>query len=61
MMAAKDKRIKLMTELLLGIKSLKFSALEAFFGRKINHHRDEELKNLKGKLFLLTLTHNGGR
>ena len=49
MMAAKDKRIKLMTELLLGIKSLKFSALEAFFGRKINHHRDEELKNLKGK------------
>ena len=54
MMSAKDKRIKLMTEILQGVKSLKFSALERFFARRIALHRDQELKNLKG-LYRLVL------
>ena len=50
MMTAKDSRIKLMTELLQGVKSLKFSALEAFFAHRINLHREVELDNLKGRV-----------
>ncbi|XP_077967983.1 ATP-binding cassette sub-family C member 10-like [Styela clava] len=48
MMKEKDSRVKLMTEILLGIRVVKFNAWENIMSEKLGRIRDEELKNLKG-------------
>ncbi|CAL8080361.1 unnamed protein product [Orchesella dallaii] len=52
MMHFKDQRVKLMSEILYGIKVLKFHAWEAFFIGKVNEIREKEIKNLKGRKYL---------
>lgn len=48
MMKEKDNRVKLMTEILLGIRVVKFNAWEYFMSEKLGKIRNEELRNLKG-------------
>ncbi|ODN01206.1 Multidrug resistance-associated protein 7, partial [Orchesella cincta] len=52
MMHFKDQRVKLMSEILYGIRVLKFHAWEAFFVGKVNEIREKEIKNLKGRKYL---------
>lgn len=51
-MKLKDQRIKMMNEILNGIKVLKLYAWEEAFIRRINDIRDKELKCLRQKAFL---------
>lgn len=52
MMAAKDQRVKLITETMSGMKAVKMSAWEGFFERRIGDLRKEELTQLKWRKYL---------
>ncbi|XP_055957063.1 ATP-binding cassette sub-family C member 10 isoform X2 [Patella vulgata] len=52
MMGQKDSRVKLMNEVLSGIRVVKFYSWEQHFKEKINFVRDKELNNLKGQKYL---------
>ena len=52
MMTAKDERVKIMAELLSGVRVVKFLAWEDFFSRRIDEQRSTELKHLKGRKYL---------
>ncbi|XP_052106560.1 ATP-binding cassette sub-family C member 10-like isoform X1 [Mytilus californianus] len=52
MMAQKDNRVKMMNEILYGIKVVKFYAWEDHFKTKIEELRHAELKSLKGRKYL---------
>uniref|UniRef100_A0A4W4GHG7 ATP-binding cassette, sub-family C (CFTR/MRP), member 10 n=1 Tax=Electrophorus electricus TaxID=8005 RepID=A0A4W4GHG7_ELEEL len=47
MLSHKDSRVKLMTEVLFGIRVLKFYNWEQHFAQKINQSRNKELSHLK--------------
>lgn len=51
-MKLKDQRIKLMNEVLNGIKVLKLYAWEVAFLRRINDIREQELKCIRQKAIL---------
>ncbi|GBM52169.1 Multidrug resistance-associated protein 1 [Araneus ventricosus] len=55
-MKYKDERVKLVNEVLSGIKVLKLYAWEEAFREKINAIRDKEIKNLKSIAYLNSLT-----
>lgn len=55
-MAHKDKRVKMMNEILNGIKVLKLYAWEPSFEEIINETREKELKTLKGRAYVLAGT-----
>lgn len=52
MMSAKDKRIKLMSEILDGIKVIKMHGWEALFGEKVEAIRAQEVHYLKLRKYL---------
>ncbi|KAJ7321461.1 Multidrug resistance-associated protein 7 [Desmophyllum pertusum] len=52
MMTQKDNRVKVMNEILQGIRVIKFYAWEKNFEEKINKLRTAELKSLKGRKYL---------
>ncbi|XP_011404304.1 PREDICTED: multidrug resistance-associated protein 7-like isoform X1 [Amphimedon queenslandica] len=52
MMTQKDNRVKLMTEILTGIRVIKFYAWEKNFADKVNNIRSSELKSLAGRKYL---------
>ncbi len=52
MMLAKDDRVKVMAELLAGVRVMKFFAWEDFFTNRIGAHRSKELHYLKGRKYL---------
>ena len=52
MMTAKDKRVKLMNELLGGIRVIKFYGWERHFSSQIEQLRGQELKALKARKYL---------
>jgi hypothetical protein len=54
-MVLKDQRIKLMNEVLNGIKVLKLYAWEIIFIRRINEIRDKELKCIRQAAILNTI------
>jgi hypothetical protein len=51
-MKLKDQRIKMMNEVLNGIKVLKLYAWEIAFIRRINEVRDQELKCIRHKAII---------
>ena len=51
-MANKDKRVKVMSEILRGIRIIKFFAWEESYSRKVNEIRDVELKTLRSAAYL---------
>ncbi|KAL5281109.1 ABCC2.2 family protein [Megaselia abdita] len=55
-MLHKDKRVKMMNEILNGIKVLKLYAWEPSFEETINGTREKELKTLKGKAYVMAGT-----
>ena len=52
LMAHKDKRIKIMNEILNSIKVLKLYAWESSFDDQVNQYRDQEIKRLRTRAFL---------
>ncbi|KAL4237303.1 Multidrug resistance-associated protein 7 [Mactra antiquata] len=52
MMEQKDNRVKVMNEVLFGMRVVKFYAWEDHFENKVNELRDAELKSLKGRKYL---------
>ena len=46
-MAAKDKRIRLVTDIIFSMKQIKMQAWESIFGQKINELRKNELNELR--------------
>ncbi|KAL6469214.1 hypothetical protein MHYP_G00227380 [Metynnis hypsauchen] len=52
MLAHKDSRVKLMTEVLFGIRVIKFYNWEQHFTQKINESRKKELSHLKSLKYL---------
>ncbi|CAH1791548.1 unnamed protein product [Owenia fusiformis] len=52
MMTQKDSRVKVMNEILYGIRVIKFYAWEQHFTQKIDNLRAAELKSLKGRKYL---------
>lgn len=52
MMAAKDKRVRLINEILSGIRVVKYYAWERHFRERIEEVRNEELKALKARKYL---------
>ncbi len=52
MMEWKDKRIKLMSEILMGIRVIKMHCWEELFEKRINFLREQEVKYLKGRKYL---------
>ncbi|CAM9489154.1 unnamed protein product [Lampetra fluviatilis] len=52
MMHHKDGRVKLMTEILFGIRAIKLHCWEESFSRKVNGFRSDELKGLSGMKYL---------
>ncbi|XP_054720748.1 ATP-binding cassette sub-family C member 10-like [Uloborus diversus] len=52
MMKAKDMRIKIMNEILSGIRIIKVNTWEALFYNKVNATRHEEMKYLKKRKYL---------
>nr|CAD7396002.1 unnamed protein product [Timema poppensis] len=52
MMSSKDERVKLVAEVLQGIRAIKFHVWEEHFIHKINLIRDKELKYLRGRKYL---------
>ena len=46
-MAAKDKRIRLVTDIIFSMKQIKMQAWESIFGQKINELRKDELNQLR--------------
>lgn len=55
-MTLKDERIKLMNEVFNGIKVLKLYAWETAFIRRINGIRDKELKCLRKKAIISSIS-----
>jgi ABC-type bacteriocin/lantibiotic exporter with double-glycine peptidase domain len=55
-MKLKDHRIKMMSEILNGIKVLKLYAWEQAFIRRINDIRDKELKCLRQKAIMSAIS-----
>lgn len=51
-MREKDKRVKLMNEILNGIKVLKLYAWETSFRDMVKNYRDREVKSLKSMAYL---------
>ncbi len=51
-MIFKDKRVKLMTEFLQGIRIIKFFSWEKYFLFRINELREKELSQIKAKKYL---------
>ena len=51
-MSLKDHRIKMMNEILNGIKVLKLYAWEVAFIRRINDIREKELRCIRKKAFI---------
>jgi len=51
MMEAKDGRVSIMSELLSGIRVIKYFNWEKFFAAKVNDKRTQELKYLKGRKY----------
>lgn len=56
MMMNKDKRVKMMNEVLQGIRIIKFFAWENSYMNKINEIRDFELKTLRASSYLVAGT-----
>jgi len=52
MMAAKDSRVNTMSEILSGVRVIKYFNWHKFFTNKVNEHRSEELKYLQGRKYL---------
>ncbi|RWS30364.1 hypothetical protein B4U80_09452 [Leptotrombidium deliense] len=52
MMKFKDKRIRLMTEIISGIRVIKMHAWETLFSERIDQFRRKEMKYMKGRKFL---------
>jgi ATP-binding cassette subfamily C (CFTR/MRP) protein 10 len=52
MMTEKDKRVSLMSEVLAGIRVIKFFTWETYFNTRVTKVRKEELKYLKGRKYL---------
>ena len=52
MMAAKDKRVSIMSEILAGIRVIKYFTWEDVFTAKVQKTRKEELKYLAGRKYL---------
>nr|XP_023014206.1 multidrug resistance-associated protein 7 [Leptinotarsa decemlineata] len=52
LMEQKDSRVKIITEVLRGIKAIKLYVWEQHFIRQITRVRDQELKYLKGRKYL---------
>ncbi|XP_014663259.1 PREDICTED: multidrug resistance-associated protein 7-like [Priapulus caudatus] len=52
MMHHKDSRVKVINELLHGIRVIKFYAWESYFMERINSMRQSELRSLKGRKYL---------
>ena len=52
MMTHKDSRVKVMSEILGGIRVIKFNSWEKHFARKVDTLRDLELASLKGRKYL---------
>ncbi len=55
-MVLKDQRIKMMSEILNGIKVLKLYAWEVAFIRRINDIREKELKSIRKKAMISSFT-----
>ena len=51
-MAARDRRVSLMNEIMASIRMLKFMAWEAPFEKRIMDARDEELKQQRNNYIL---------
>ena len=51
LMKAKDKRVKLINEILNGIKVLKLYAWESSFEKKIKEFREDEIKSLNHQAY----------
>lgn len=52
MMSAKDKRVSIMSEILSGIRVIKYFTWEEIFKEKVQQTRQEELKYLAGRKYL---------
>lgn len=52
MMFYKDHRIKTVSEMLYGVRIVKFCSWESNFRQKINRYRRDEVKYLKGRKYL---------
>jgi len=52
MMRAKDKRVASMSEILSGMRVIKYFNWQKYFSGKVNESRKEELKQLKGRKYL---------
>ncbi|KAL1509095.1 hypothetical protein ABEB36_003889 [Hypothenemus hampei] len=52
LMEKKDARVKILTEILRGIKAVKLYVWDGYFSREINRIRGLELKYLKGRKYL---------
>jgi len=52
MMQAKDNRVNVMSELVAGIRVIKYFNWQKFFTNNINQHRTKELKYLQGRKYL---------
>jgi len=52
MMSAKDDRVNLMSELLGGVRVIKYFNWTKFFTKKVNERRKRELKYLQGRKYL---------
>ena len=52
MMTAKDRRVNIMSELLAGIRVIKYFNWQHFFSQRVDTIRQEELKQLAGRKYL---------
>jgi len=55
-MKNKDKRVRLMMEVLNGIKSIKLYAWEGFFKKNLKDVRNKEIKDLKNSAYLQSIS-----
>ncbi len=56
-MTVKDERIKMMNEILNGIRVLKLYAWEMAFIRSISHIREKELQYIRQKAIVSVISH----
>jgi len=52
MMLYKDERVKLVSEIIYGIRSIKMNTYENYFINRMNHVRKKELRALRGRKYL---------
>lgn len=52
MMLYKDERVKLISEIIYGIRTIKMNTYENYFIKRMNHVRQQELKALRGRKYL---------